>query len=223
MSRIEFVSLLVLFLFASLCASRTAAPTMPAAQEHTDTQNSAATEEGSHPASIAPEVAVPGAKGGKDEAGRTVPPITATETQAPPLAPTADQQEFAINVKDVFFDFDRWVLTPDDRNMLQQDAEWLKTHPDMMFTIAGQADPRGSIWYNLFISDQRAIATRDALLQMGVSPKQIVFAEGWGKLYAVCQQEDESCWSQDRRAHFAAWSPNAGPLTGKEAVVTGEE
>ena len=25
------------------------------------------------------------------------------------------------------------------------------------------------------------------------------------------QQEDETCWSQDRRAHLAPWSPLAGP------------
>jgi len=92
-------------------------------------------------------------------------------------------QEFKQTVKDVYFDFDRAELRPDDQATLRQDADWLKAHPDVLFTIAGQADPRGDVVYNLFLSDRRALATRDALVKLGVPENQILFAEGWGKLY----------------------------------------
>src|SRR4051812_38878965 len=58
----------------------------------------------------------------------------------PPVAPDQKQQ-FSDNVKDVFFDFDRADLRADDQQVLQQDADWLKSHPEVVFTIAGQADP----------------------------------------------------------------------------------
>jgi peptidoglycan-associated lipoprotein len=172
---------------------------------------------------VDPQTAVPGAENGHDSYGRPVQPVGTTQVQAPAPVPPSEQQEFAQNVKDVHFDFNRSELRADDQTTLQQDAEWLKAHPDVVFTIAGQADPRGDIVYNLFLSDERALATRDALVKLGVSTQQIVFAHGWGKLYPVCQQDDESCWSQDRRAHLAAWSPDAGPLTIGAGSVSGAE
>lgn len=164
-------------------------------------------------ATVDPQAAVPGAENGVDPFGRPVQPVGVAQVQAPPPVPPTEQQQFTQNVKDVYFDFNRSELRSDDQATLQQDAEWLKAHPDVVFTIAGQADPRGDIVYNLFLSDERALATRDALVKLGVPQQQIVFAHGWGKLYPVCQQDDESCWSQDRRAHLEAWSPDAGPLT----------
>ena len=109
------------------------------------------------------------------------------------------------NVQDIHFAFDRYDITPEQQAVLQADAQWLKTHPNSIITIEGHADERGGIVYNLALSDKRAIAARDALLAMGVSPNQIVFAEGWGKLYPVCNQSDEACWQQNRRAHISPW------------------
>jgi peptidoglycan-associated lipoprotein len=128
-------------------------------------------------------------------------------------APTADalppsraeQIDVQQNIKDVHFDFDRADLRMDDRNTLQADAQWLKAHPDVLVTIEGDADERGDIVYNVQLSEKRATATKDALVSMGVPADQIVFATGWGKLYPICDQSDESCWSENRRAHFAAW------------------
>ena len=74
-----------------------------------------------------------------------------------------------------------------------------------MVTIEGDADARGEIVYNVVLSDKRAENAKDALVSMGVPASQIVFATGWGKLYPVCSQDDETCWSQNRRAHFSAW------------------
>jgi peptidoglycan-associated lipoprotein len=126
---------------------------------------------------------------------------------APPYAvPTSNQQqEIDRNLKDVHFDFDRSDLTPDGQQSLQQSANWLKANPEVYVTIAGEADERGSIAYNLYLSDERAKVTRDALVGMGVPADHIVYATGWGKLYPVCEQSDESCWSQNRRAHFEPW------------------
>jgi peptidoglycan-associated lipoprotein len=166
---------------------------------------------------VTPETAVPDAQDGKDPYGRPVIPVGTAQTAVqPPVAPDQKQQ-FSDNVKDIFFDFDRADLRADDQQILQQDADWLKAHPDVVFTIAGQADPRGDIVYNLSLSDQRALATRDALVKLGVPENQILFAQGWGKLYQVCGQDDESCWQQERRAHLEAWSLDAGPLTNAQA------
>jgi peptidoglycan-associated lipoprotein len=133
----------------------------------------------------------------------------ASERQAgavPYTPPTpAQQQEVQQNLKDVHFAFDQYELTPDDRQSLQETANWMKSNPEVYVAIAGDADERGSIVYNLALSNERAKVTRDALVGMGVPADRIVYATGWGKLYPVCQQSDESCWSENRRAHFEPW------------------
>jgi len=117
----------------------------------------------------------------------------------------AEQQQIQQNVRDIHFDFDRADLRPEDRSTLEQDAQWLKAHPNTLVTIEGDADERGGIVYNVGLSDRRAGITKEALVSMGVPADQIVFATGWGKLYPTCFESDESCWSENRRAHFAAW------------------
>jgi peptidoglycan-associated lipoprotein len=117
----------------------------------------------------------------------------------------AEKREVQQNIQDIHFDFDRADLRPEDQTILQSDAQWLKAHPDVMVTIEGDADARGEIVYNVVLSDKRAETVKDALVSMGVPANQIVFATGWGKLYPVCTEDDETCWSQNRRAHFAAW------------------
>jgi len=135
------------------------------------------------------------------------PDDTGSSVNAPTysLPSPEQQQQLQQNAKDVHFDFDRYDLKPEDQQSLQQTASWLKANPSVYVAIAGEADERGEIVYNLALSDKRAQATRDALVSMGVPPNQIVFATGWGKLYPVCSQSDESCWSQNRRAHFEMW------------------
>jgi peptidoglycan-associated lipoprotein len=127
----------------------------------------------------------------------------------------AQQQEVQQNLKDVHFDFDRSELTPNDHQSLQDTANWLKANPEVYVTIAGDADDRGSIVYNLALSEQRAKTTRDALVNMGVPADRIVYATGWGKLYPVCTQSDESCWAENRRAHFDPWQ--AGSLAASKS------
>jgi peptidoglycan-associated lipoprotein len=109
------------------------------------------------------------------------------------------------NLRDVHFAFDQYDLSSEDHEHLEAAANWLKANPAVYVTIAGDADERGSVVYNLYLSDQRAKATRDALVDLGVPAEQIVFATGWGKLYPICNQSEENCWSQNRRAHFEPW------------------
>ena len=129
----------------------------------------------------------------------------------------AQQQEIQQNLKDVHFAFDQYDLTSDDRQSLESSANWLKANPEVYVTIAGDADERGSIVYNLALSEKRAAVTRDALVGMGVPADRIVFATGWGKLYPVCNQSDDACWSENRRAHFEPWQ--AGSLSASKSVA----
>jgi peptidoglycan-associated lipoprotein len=129
---------------------------------------------------------------------------------APPVPPV-EQQQFQQAIKDIHFDFDRAELRPEDRAILASDAEWLKSHPDVLITLEGDADERGDIVYNVALSGERAKTARDALVDLGVAADRIAFATGWGKLYPVCPESNESCWSQNRRTHISTWPPEEAP------------
>jgi peptidoglycan-associated lipoprotein len=151
------------------------------------------------------------------------PNLSDQQAAAVPYTPPtpAQQQEVQQNLKDVHFDFDRSELTPNDHQSLQETANWLKANPEVYVTIAGDADDRGSIVYNLALSEQRAKTTRDTLVGMGVPADRIVYATGWGKLYPVCTQSDESCWAENRRAHFDPWQ--AGSLGASKTTLAPTE
>ena len=132
---------LTILAFASICWGQNNDSTQPYAAGAPSATSSANDNQDSSAAPVDPQVAVPDAKDGVDPYGRPIEPVA---TDAPPVPPT-EQQQFVQNVKDVYFGFNRSDLKPEDETTLQQDAEWLKSHPNVVFTIAGQADPRGDI------------------------------------------------------------------------------
>ena len=113
-----------------------------------------------------------------------------------PASPQA--QEITQNVKEVYFPFNIYSRVI-DASVLQADANYLRQHPDAHLWIQGYADIRGDIFYNLVLSYRRAQFVKDQLVKNGVSELQIGFATGWGKLYPVCQSDDDSCYQQQRR------------------------
>jgi peptidoglycan-associated lipoprotein len=128
--------------------------------------------------------------------------ITMTPSTSQPSP--AEQQEVKENLKDVQFAFNRYDLDDEAQKTVEENASWLKANPQVGVSIAGNADERGDITYNLALSQKRAEAVRDSLVSQGVPADRIQFATGWGKLYPVCPQADESCWAQNRRAHLTA-------------------
>jgi len=126
----------------------------------------------------------------------------ASPSEAPPSAPAPTlAQLFQMNVKDAFFDYDRSILSAADRSALTQDAEFLRAHPEVRFTIEGHCDDRGSEEYNLGLGDRRASAAKKYLVDLGITDTRIQ-TTSYGKERPFCTQDAESCWSQNRRAHF---------------------
>lgn len=112
---------------------------------------------------------------------------------------SAQAQMIKDNTKVIYFPFNIYnkTVNPD---VLNADAEYLKQNPDAHFWIQAYADIRGDIVYNLVLSYHRAQYVKHYLMQKGVNESQIGFATGWGKLYQICEQKDEKCYQENRRA-----------------------
>ena len=128
--------------------------------------------------------------------------ITVTMAAAPPPPPSAtDEELFAQNIKDVYFDYDKHDVRPDQQSSVQADVAFLNQHGNMNVLIEGHCDERGSTEYNLALGDQRASAVKNALAAGGVNASRIKTIS-YGKEKPFCTESNEACWQQNRRGHF---------------------
>lgn len=137
--------------------------------------------------------------GGTQDASARV-TVNPVKTMATPATPS-EAELFAKNVKDVYFDFDKYTIRSDEMPITQGDASFLAQHPDIKVLIEGHCDDRGSEEYNIALGASRANSMRQALVQDGVSAAQIK-TTSYGKEKPFCNQDDEQCWQQNRRDHF---------------------
>jgi peptidoglycan-associated lipoprotein len=101
---------------------------------------------------------------------------------------------------DVFFDYDMSVLSAEARATLQRNADWMKRWTSTKISVEGHADSRGSSEYNLALGDRRANAVRDYLVSLGIGADRLL-AVSKGEESPVCTDENEACWSRNRRGH----------------------
>jgi peptidoglycan-associated lipoprotein len=84
-----------------------------------------------------------GAGGTQDATAR----VTVNAPPAPPPMPTAsltEEELFAKNVKDIYFDYDSDAIRPEQQAAVPGDGQVLSQHASVQFVIEGQCDERGS-------------------------------------------------------------------------------
>ncbi len=119
----------------------------------------------------------------------------------PPAQTQSDEQMFAQNIKDVYFDYDKSDIRADQQASVQADIAFLQQHANITFTIEGHCDERGSTEYNLALGDNRASAVKNALVAGGISADRVKTVS-YGKEKPFCTEHNEQCWQQNRRGHF---------------------
>jgi len=132
--------------------------------------------------------------------------LISDETSETPASPEPQAMVKKDPLKnDVYFAFDKALLTPEDKMILKKDASILKTHPEANLIIEGHADERGSDTYNIVLGQKRAQATKLYLIRLGVSVNRIKIVS-YGKReipdLRTCSGHSESCWSKNRLVHL---------------------
>lgn len=104
-------------------------------------------------------------------------------------------------LKNIYFEFDSYALSPEARGVLKANAEWLKANPSVSVEIEGHCDERGTTDYNLALGAKRARAALDYLLALGVSAARLK-TNSYGEEVPVCREGNDGCYAKNRRDRF---------------------
>lgn len=124
-----------------------------------------------------------------------------------PVAPT-EQGQAAIDVAAqqisdgiIYFDFDKYDIKDEYREVLNQKAALMREFPSIRVRIEGHTDERGTQEYNLALGERRAKAAYEFLVLLGVNPNQLEIIS-YGKEKPVVEGSNEQAWSANRRDNF---------------------
>lgn len=101
----------------------------------------------------------------------------------------------------IYFDYDRSEIRPDQRPVLQANAQWLRENPGARILIEGHCDERGTREYNMALGERRASAATQYLVSLGI-PVSRIETVSYGEERPAVEGSDESAWSRNRRAEF---------------------
>ncbi len=130
---------------------------------------------------------------------RTQTPAQLSSLEALQRGTMAPTDQFS-PIKDIYFEFDRYSLSPNARKTLKANAEWLRDNPSEAVLIEGHADQRGTNEYNLALAAKRAETVRSYLVTLGISTDRLMTIS-YGEELPVCRDSAEECWLKNRRAH----------------------
>jgi outer membrane protein OmpA-like peptidoglycan-associated protein len=116
-----------------------------------------------------------------------------------------------IVLRNIFFDLDKFTLRPESVNELERLLKLLNENPTMRIEISGHTDTRGSAEHNQLLSQNRAKAVVDYLVEHGISASRLEFA-GYGETKPLTTDADiakmagtaarEEAHQQNRRTEF---------------------
>lgn len=106
-----------------------------------------------------------------------------------------------MNMSDVLFDTARYTLRPAAREKLAKVSGILLAHPGLVVNVEGHTDSVGGEEYNQRLSEQRASAVRDYLVQQGVSMNNVA-ARGFGKTQPIASNDSAIGRQQNRRVEL---------------------
>jgi outer membrane protein OmpA-like peptidoglycan-associated protein len=114
------------------------------------------------------------------------------------LQTTETERGLIINLSDVLFDTGKYTLKPNTQISLAKIATIIELHPSLHMQVEGYTDSTGSPAFNQTLSENRADAVRDFLVQNGV-PQDNITAKGFGATNFVADNGTAAGRAQNRR------------------------
>lgn len=105
------------------------------------------------------------------------------------------------DIPPITFELNKAVLKPEGKAAIEFVADVMLRHPDLKLMVFGHTCDLGSDEYNLWLSQKRAEAVKDYLVELGVMG-EFVRAKGFGEAKPVEPNDSEEERSLNRRVEF---------------------
>ena len=108
----------------------------------------------------------------------------------------------AIEVKDIFYDYDKSNIRPDAAIRLDTLVQLLQDNPKINIELSSHTDQRGKDAYNLKLSQRRAESAVAYIVSKGISKSRIT-AKGYGETRPIITNpKSEADYQRNRRTEF---------------------
>lgn len=104
-------------------------------------------------------------------------------------------------LQNIFFDIGRYELLETSKTELTHLYEFLTANPQIQIEIGGHTDNTGTEASNQLLSEQRARAVRDYLIQSGIGADRVSFT-GYGQHKPIASNLEEETRKLNRRTDF---------------------
>lgn len=131
----------------------------------------------------------------------------AAEEAARRAAMEADRSARATLAEMIFFAYDESTLSAEAQQTLSAKVGVLRANPSARIQIAGHADERGSLEYNVALGMRRALAAKEYITGFGIDGARIEVTS-FGEERPLVQGSNEAAWARNRRDEFTV---TAGP------------
>ena len=101
----------------------------------------------------------------------------------------------------VFFDFDKYDIKPEFHDLFQNAVKVMNLNPGLEVQIEGHTDSIGSVEYNQKLSDRRAQAVKDYMVNKGVSASRMT-TKGFGESDPIADNHTEEGRAYNRRVEY---------------------
>ncbi len=108
----------------------------------------------------------------------------------------ADLAKF-LDFEPVYFDYDKWFIRPDAKISLEKILAYLNEYPSTKIQIGSHTDSRASKAYNTRLSNKRANATMEYLIEKGIAADRMK-ALGFGETMLTNDCADRVICSDDK-------------------------
>ena len=103
------------------------------------------------------------------------------------------------------FDYNKATIRPESAPLVQDVADAMQRYPEMTMEIRGHTDDQGAEDYNLELSEERAEAVADFLVEKGVDRSRLS-VRGYGETNPLVANDSEENRRRNRRTEFVILS-----------------
>lgn len=123
------------------------------------------------------------------------------ESELKDLQAQQTERGLVLTLGDVLFDTAQATLKPGAASTMDRLAQFMRDYGERQVRIEGHTDSRGEDAYNVALSQRRAAAVRDALLERNIEAQRIRIV-GLGEGYPVASNDTQAGMQQNRRVEI---------------------